>query len=106
MTALFSNSDTPWSLAPTGLPWRPRSTTWESVASHGRPSEAEPLIRKAADLNASLVQARRNLVLALADQGHRAAAAKALAEAIQATGMQPQYEDLTRDLGGSAILPR
>jgi YD repeat-containing protein len=52
-----------------------------------------------------LAQARRNLVLALEDQGRRDDAAKALAEAIQATGMQPQYEDLARDLRGAAAPP-
>jgi tetratricopeptide (TPR) repeat protein len=49
-----------------------------SVASRGLPRDAEPLVRKAVELDPSLVQARRNLVLILADQ-----------EAIQATGLQP-----------------
>jgi Flp pilus assembly protein TadD len=66
-----------------------------SVASRGQPSDAEPLIRNAIELNPSLVQARRNLVLVLADQGRRDDAAKALQDAIQATGLQPQYEDLS-----------
>lgn len=65
-----------------------------SVASRGQPRDAEPLIRKAVELNPSLVQARRNLVLVLEDQGAAIEAAKALAQAIQATGPQPQYRDL------------
>jgi protein O-mannosyl-transferase len=65
-----------------------------SLASRGQPREAEQLIRGAVELNPSLVQARRNLVLVLEDQGRRAEAARALREAIQATGRQPQYEDL------------
>jgi Flp pilus assembly protein TadD len=77
-----------------------------SVASRGQPREAEPLIRKAAELNPSLVQARRNLVLVLADQGRRDDAAKALERAIQVTGPQSQYEDLARDLGGAPTAPR
>jgi Flp pilus assembly protein TadD len=70
-----------------------------SVASRGRPGEAEPLIREAIELNPSLVQARRNLVLVLADQGRRDDAAKALNEATQATGTQAQYRDLLEQLG-------
>jgi hypothetical protein len=46
-------------------------------------------VRKAVELNPPLVQAHRNLVLVLEDQGRWNDAAKALAEAIQATGMQP-----------------
>jgi protein O-mannosyl-transferase len=69
-----------------------------SVASRGQSREAEPLIRKAVDLNPSLAQAHRNLVLVLADQGRRDDAAKALEQAIQATGLQPQYDDLAQDL--------
>jgi Flp pilus assembly protein TadD len=42
-----------------------------SIAFRGQPREAEPLIRKAVELNPSLVQARRNLVLLLEDQGRR-----------------------------------
>jgi Flp pilus assembly protein TadD len=76
-----------------------------SVASRGQPHEAEPLIRKAVELNPSLVQARRNLVLVLADQGRLGDAVRALAEAIQTTGMQPQYEDLARDLRGAVARP-
>ncbi len=40
-----------------------------SVANRGRPREAEPLIRRAVELDPSLVQARRNLALVLEDQG-------------------------------------
>ena len=72
-----------------------------SIASRGQPCEAEALIRKAAELNPSLVQARRNLVLVLAAQGRRDDAARALKAAIQVTGLQPQYEGLTRDLGAA-----
>jgi Flp pilus assembly protein TadD len=67
-----------------------------SVASRGRAREAEPLIRKAVELNPLLVQARRNLVLVLDDQHRPDEARAALAAAIQATGRQPQYEDLER----------
>jgi tetratricopeptide (TPR) repeat protein len=70
-----------------------------SAASRGQPREAEPLVRKAVELNPSLVQARRNLVLALEDQGRRNDAAKALEEAIHDTGPQLQYEDLADQLG-------
>jgi Flp pilus assembly protein TadD len=73
-----------------------------SVASRGQPRDGEPLIRKAAELNPSLVQARRNLVLVLADQGRRDDASRALAEAVHATGRQPEYQDLARDLGVGA----
>jgi Flp pilus assembly protein TadD len=66
-----------------------------SVASRGEPREAEPLIRRAVDLNPLLVQARRNLVLVLTDEGRSVDAARALQEAIQATGEQSQYEGLS-----------
>jgi tetratricopeptide (TPR) repeat protein len=39
-----------------------------SVASRGNPRDAEPLIRKALELNPSLPEARRNLALVLEDQ--------------------------------------
>jgi Flp pilus assembly protein TadD len=74
-----------------------------SVASRGQPSEAEPLIRRAVELNPSLVQARRNLVLVLADQGRRDDAAKALEEAVQDTGPQPQYQDLAVEISAHAL---
>ncbi|HEV8038522.1 MAG TPA: tetratricopeptide repeat protein [Bryobacteraceae bacterium] len=72
--------------------------TGASLASRGQPANAELLIRKAVDLNPGLVQARRNLVLVLEDQGRRDEATKALQEAIQATGRQRQYTDLIREL--------
>jgi len=68
-----------------------------SLASRNRPADAEPMIRKAVEFDPGLVQARRNLVLVLEDQGRREEAVKALQEAIQATGRQPQYADLIRD---------
>jgi len=71
--------------------------TGASLASRSRPADAEPLIRKAIELNPDLVQARRNLVLVLEDQGRREEAVLALQQAIQATG-RPQYADLIRDL--------
>jgi protein O-mannosyl-transferase len=77
--------------------------TGASLASRSRPADAEPMLRKAVELNPGLVQARRNLVLVLEDQGRGEEAAQALREAIQATGRQPQYADLIRELesGGS-----
>ena len=83
------------------------SDTGASLASRGRPADAEPLIRKAIELNPGLVQARRNLVLVLEDQGRREEATQALRDAIQATGRQPQYADLIRDLESvSSPIPR
>lgn len=65
-----------------------------SLASRGQPSEAEPLVRRAIDLDTHLVQARKNLVLILLDQ-HRVEEAKAsLADAIKATGDRPEYTNL------------
>jgi Tfp pilus assembly protein PilF len=65
-----------------------------SLASHGNPQDAEPLLRKAITLNPQLVQARRNLVLVLLDQ-HRIPEARAsLQQAIHDTGAQPEYRDL------------
>jgi Flp pilus assembly protein TadD len=75
-----------------------------SVASRGQPREAEQLIQGAVELNPSLVQARRNLVLVLEDQGRRVEAAEALRNAIQTTGRKPQYEDLIRDLGAASAV--
>jgi tetratricopeptide (TPR) repeat protein len=72
-----------------------------SLASHGRPREAEPLIRRALELNPSLVQARRNLVLVLVDQGRGKEARLALEEALRATGPQAAYRDLEHELEGS-----
>jgi protein O-mannosyl-transferase len=64
------------------------------LASQGRAREAEPSIRKAVELNPSLVQARRNLVLVLQDQQRPEEARTALAQAIQATGARAEYRDL------------
>ena len=69
-----------------------------SLASHGRPGEAEPLIRRALELNPRLVQARRNLVLVLVDQGRGKEARLALDEALRATGPQAAYRDLEQEL--------
>ena len=71
-----------------------------SLASRGRPREAEPLIRRALELNPRLVQARRNLVLVLVDQGRAAEAGAALDDALSATGPQAAYRDLERELEG------
>ncbi len=65
-----------------------------AVASRNQPREAEPLIRKAVELNPALVQARRNLVLVLEDQHRPEEARQALEQAIQATGLRPEYRDL------------
>jgi tetratricopeptide (TPR) repeat protein len=71
-----------------------------SLASRGRPREAEPLIRRAIELSPALVQARRNLVLVLEDQGRPDEARAALRQAIQATGPpRREYSDLARELG-------
>jgi tetratricopeptide (TPR) repeat protein len=69
-----------------------------SLASHGRPREAEPLIRRALELNPRLVQARRNLVLVLVDQGRGKEGRLALDEALRATGEQAAYRDLEQEL--------
>jgi Flp pilus assembly protein TadD len=71
-----------------------------SLASRGRPREAEPLIRRALELNPKLVQARRNLVLVLVDQGRSTEARAALDDALRATGPQAAYRDLERELEG------
>jgi Flp pilus assembly protein TadD len=78
--------------------------TGASLASRGQPANAELLIRKAVELNPGLVQARRNLVLVLEDQGRRDEAAKALQEAIQATGRQRHYTDLIRELQPTTVV--
>jgi tetratricopeptide (TPR) repeat protein len=69
-----------------------------SLASRGRPREAEPLIRRAAELNPTLVQARRNLVLVLEDQGRLDEARGALQQAIEITGPRREHSDLIREL--------
>ncbi len=71
------------------------------LASHGAPGQAEPLLREAVELDGTLVQARRNLVLALEDEGRRDEARRALEEAIGVTGAVPQYGDLVRELGAA-----
>ena len=65
-----------------------------SLASRSRAQEAEPLIRKAIEFDPGLVQARRNLVLVLLDQGRMAEARDSLDNAIRATGPRPEYRDL------------
>ena len=74
--------------------------TGASLASRGRPQEAEPLIRRAVALNPALVQARRNLVLLLLDQGRIGEATSSLDEAIHATGPRAEYRDLVAQLAG------
>ncbi len=69
-----------------------------SFASRGRPQDAEPLIRRAAELSPSLVQARRNLVLVLEDQGRTQEARAALQQALRETGPHSEYEDLKQEL--------
>jgi len=73
--------------------------TGASLANRGRAQEAKELLRKAADLDPGLVQARRNLVLALLDGGRLEEARVSLREAIRATGTQPAYRDLAIQLG-------
>jgi Flp pilus assembly protein TadD len=75
-----------------------------SLASRGRPREAEPLIRRAIEINPTLVQSRRNLVLVLEDQGRSDEARAALQQAIQATGSRREYSDLVRELRVPASL--
>ena len=72
-----------------------------ALASHDRPREAEPLIRRALELNPGLIQARRNLVLVLVDQGRNQEARLALEEALRVTGPQAAYRDLEQELDGS-----
>ena len=77
-----------------------------SLASRGRPREAAPLIRRALELNARLVQARRNLALVPVDQGRGAEARAALGDALRATGPQAAYHDLERELEGGPAAAR
>jgi Flp pilus assembly protein TadD len=65
-----------------------------SVASRGHPAEAESLLRRAAQLDPSLVQAHRNLVLVLQDVGRQDEARAALRQAAEATGWRREYYDL------------
>ena len=73
-----------------------------SLAAHGRPRDGEPLVRKAVELDPALVQARRNLVLILMDQGRAEEAKESLRLAIEATGSHPEYNDLSQQLSGLA----
>jgi Flp pilus assembly protein TadD len=70
-----------------------------SLASRNRPRDAEPLIRRAIELDPMLVQARRNLVLVLEDQGRMVDARTALQQAVQATGQRREYSDIVREIG-------
>lgn len=79
-----------------------------SLADHGRPRDAEPLVRKAVQLDPALVQARRNLVLILLDERWEAEARESLRLAMEATGNRPAYSDLDRQLNGhpsDGVLP-
>jgi Flp pilus assembly protein TadD len=71
-----------------------------SLAAHGRPREGEPLVRKAVQLDPTLIQARRNLVLILIDEKRADDARESLRVAIEATGSRPEYDDLGRQLNG------
>jgi len=77
-----------------------------SLASRGRPREAEPLVRKALQLDATLVQARRNLVLILLDEGRKDEARASLHSAVDATGDRSEYADLGRQLDSRATTQR
>ena len=72
-----------------------------SVASRGKPSEAEPLVRRALELNPGLVQGWQNLALVLVDQGRLEEARATLQEAIRATGARPDYDRLLLAIGRS-----
>jgi len=65
-----------------------------SLASRRRIQEAEPLIRRALELNPGLVQGWRNLAQLLIDQGRSGEAQAALQEAVVMTGRQAAYNDL------------
>ena len=71
-----------------------------SVASRGQPSDGEPFVRRALELNPRLVQGWRNLALVLINQGRRDDAREALQEAARATGVQGAYGDLLRAIEG------
>jgi len=55
-------------------------------------------VRKAIELNPALVQARRNLVLVLVDQGRMEEARASLRQAIDASGRRPEYRHLVQEL--------
>lgn len=65
-----------------------------SAASRGKPGEAEPLIRRALDLNPRLPQGWRNLILIQIDRGRPQEARVTLQEAVRATGAQAAYDHL------------
>jgi protein O-mannosyl-transferase len=65
-----------------------------SLASRGSPQGAEPLLRKALDLNPKLVQGWRNLALVLMDQHRAGEVTGVLHQAVTATGPQAAYADL------------
>jgi Flp pilus assembly protein TadD len=68
-----------------------------SLASRRRIQEAEPLIRRALELNPRLVQGWRNLAQVLIDQGRSGEAQAALQQAVVMTGRQAAYNDLFPD---------
>jgi tetratricopeptide (TPR) repeat protein len=76
--------------------------TGASLASHGWPGDAEPLVRKAIELNPGLIQARRNMVLVLMDQSKMEEARASLQQAIEACGRRPEFRDLVRELSPDA----
>lgn len=81
-----------------GAPTEPLATELNdmgaSVASRGRPLDAEPLVRRALELNPRLVQGWRNLALVLIDQDRSEEARAVLQNAVHATGPQAAYADL------------
>lgn len=62
-----------------------------SLATRGKPTEAEPFVRRALELDETLVQAWRNLALLLADQGREEEARGVVEEATRKTGRQTAY---------------
>lgn len=74
-----------------------------SLASRGRPSEAEPFVRRALELDGTLVQAWRNLALLLVDRGRVEEARAVLEEAKKKTGRQTAYRGVVLEevYGGS-----
>jgi len=71
-----------------------------SLASRGSPQGAEPMLRRALDLNPRLVQGWRNLALVLQDQHRADEVFEVLRQAIAATGPQAAYADLTPSAAG------
>ena len=72
-----------------------------ALASQGSPREAEPLLRRAVQLDPALVQAHRNLALTLLDLGRSEDANAALRDAVAATGDRPEYRDLGSTTAGT-----